>query len=201
MRFHQRFLSGWLLLVILMSSHPAAARLSERKTGFLGRTTELTVVVQSVMRDWRRPDAHSPGGLTFICEEGSGDVHMYLMLLSYRLKNSNQGSCHSAGVTFEFDSQPPLIQSWLRPPGHTFGTLVTTYNSSQDSSCRSVLLMSPLQLLDLVASATRLEATISDVDYISEGPTKVTDSPVLHFDLEPVRAELIELQRRCRKKK
>ena len=201
MRFHQRLLGGGLLLVTLMFNHPVAAELSERKTGFLGRTTALSVIVQNVLREWYPGIRHVSGGLTFMCEEGSGELRVDLVMLSYRLKNSNQGSCPSAGVTFEFDSQPPLIQSWLRPSGRDYmGTVVTTHDR-EDPSCRSVLLMSPLQLLDLAVSATHLQAIISDVDMTKVGPSEIVEGPPLYFNLESVRTDLTELQRRCRKKK
>ena len=202
MRFHQRLLSGWLLLVTLMSSHPAAAELSERKTGFLGRTTELTVMVQSVVRNWRHPDTDGTGGLFLTCDEGSGEVRMSLLMHLYRLKNTNPESwrCHSAAISLQFDAHPPLIQSWPRPrSSNTYQTFVTTHDS-EDSSCQGTFLLPAMQLLDLAISATALQATIGDLDTISLGPNKMTYAPPLHFDLEPVRAELIELQRRCRKK-
>jgi len=191
------------VLVALLSSSPVVAELHEFKTGFLGRTTVVNVHVLTQWHPQEDPHYTSTGGLTFSCEEGSGHVEMSLAMLSYRLKTTDDGPCRSSGVELQFDQDEPYLpQMWLRPDSalSAFGTYVTT-EPPKGSRCQTILLRSPAQVLYHATAATYLRTTISEADYSNWGPVQIIEAPTMHFNLEAVRAELIELHNRCRKKR
>ena len=195
MRLRHRLLSGVVLLVSLVSSQPTMAELIEQKIGDMGRTTLLTLHVFT--------EGGPQGGLSFSCEEERGDIQIFMRMPSYRLKNTNDGPCHQAAVTWRFDAHPEIRGLWHRPKGlNTYMTFVTTH-PRRDSFCWLGLRLpvSTSLMVDHAISAKYLQAIISDIDLTSEGPNQFTDSPLLRFHLEPVRSDLIELQNRCRKKK
>lgn len=199
MRLRHRLLSGVLLLFTLVSSQPTVAQLIEQKTGDMSRSTLLTLYLSSE----RRPheDERNQGSFFFSCKEGHDDIHMTLSMGNYRIKNSNRDPCHYASVSLQFDGLPPLFDIWERPPGENIYATFVTSPAQQGPSCPRPSAIPPAWLVSQAISAKYLRAIISDVDITKLGPNEITESPLLRFNLEPVRSDLIEFQNRCGKKK
>jgi hypothetical protein len=199
MRLHQHLLGGVLLLVSLVFSPLVKAELIETEEKGLFRTTKNLTLMTQEERNMNTP--HHGGGLTLMCEEGSGEMDAVLMLISYRLKNTNRGECGSAGVTLRSDSYEWMPTLWYRP-SLINATMTVVQTTAYKDPCPTPLVKQTLNLFDLVyglISSKYLYVTISDIDIFNEGRNKVTESPEIRFSMEALRSDLIELHNRCRK--
>ena len=144
--------------------------------------------------------------MIFSCDR-QDNIYITLSMMSYRLRNSNFGSCPTAGVFLQFDTdvEGSIVTSWFRPKALNVGMTWVTTQFEREAGCSPVFVRTarflgpPAQIVYRAISAKHLYATISDLDTISEGLNTTKESPLLTFNLEPVRSELIELYNGCRK--
>lgn len=197
-----RLLGGVLVCLLMGACLPAATQPMQGKRGMPERPPDLSVIVVA-----ERPsgDIDPAGGLGFTCTKEQDDVHIALTMQSYRLRNSNIYSCPLAGVFLQFDTdvEGSIGTTWFRPQAwNVTQTWVTTQFEAECSPgfVRFVRTLNPpAQILYRAISAKYLYATISDRDSVSEGPDTTQDSPLMTFNLEAVRSELIDLYNDCRK--
>ena len=202
MRLRQRLLSWGLFLVVSASSQIIEATILEKeKEGPYGSVTELSL---TFMEDHIPNVRHNRGILSLVCEEGSGEINMHLIMAAHRLRNSNKknGLCPTASVTFQFDSQETAPQVWLRP--HEMNdeyTVVSTFVPKGLCFHPSISLMTPTDQTGYQALFTKyLYVTISDMERDEKWSIKtIATGPKLRFSIGPTNDPLMEFYNRCQK--
>ena len=207
MYLRHKLLGGVVVCLMMGACFPVTTeREGQRKRGRLIRPAILSATVAA-----ERPsgDIDPVGGLNFACTKGQDDIHITLTMLSYRLRNSNIYSCPLAGVFLQFDTdvEGSIATTWFRPQALNVTQTWVTTQFEREAGCSPGFvrfvrsLNPPAQILYRAISAKYLYAYISDRDSVSEGPDTTQDSPLMTFNLESVRSELIDLYNSCRKEK
>lgn len=106
---------------------------------------------------------------------------------------------------FDRDVEGSIGTVWFRPQALNVTQTWVTTQFEREAGCSPGFvrlgrtLNPPEQILYRAISAKYLYAYISDRDSVSEGPDTTEDSPLMTFNLEAVRSELIDLYNGCRK--
>ena len=207
MYLRHRLLSGVMVSLMVGACLPVTTeREGQRKRGRLIRPAILSATVAA-----ERPSGDiDPGGsLSFVCTKGQDDIHIMLTMQSYRLRNSNIYPCPLARVFLQFDTdvEGSIGTIWFRPQAFNVTQTWVTTQFEREAGCSPAFvrlarsLNPPEQILYRAISTKYLYAYISDRDNVSEGPDTTQDSPLMTFNLESVRSELIDLYNGCRKEK
>ena len=203
MRLCHRLLNVGLLLVVLASNQTVEASILERKKERPnGSVTELSL---TFMEDHIPNVRHNRGILSLVCEEGSGEINMHLLMAAHRLRNSNKknGLCPTASVTFQFDSQETAPQVWLRPHemNDEYTVVVSTFVPKGLCFGPFIGLMTPTDQTVYQALFTKyLYVTISDMERDEKWSIKtIATGPKLRFSIGPTNYHLMEFYNRCQK--